>query len=65
MTLWRVRKHYCINSDRPIYDVMPYNLKGHLFCCWKWYGIGGLKWCYLSKKLAEHKAAELNNTKES
>jgi hypothetical protein len=61
MTLWKVVKHFYINSDAPTYEVLPYNLKGHLICCWKWYGWKGLKWCYLFKKCAEHKAAELNN----
>lgn len=59
MTLWKVCKHFYINSDRPVYDVAPYNLIGHLKCCWKWYGWNGLKWCYLSKRRAERKAAEL------
>lgn len=59
MTLWKVDKHYH-NSNTPTYEVTPYNLKGHLKCCWKWYGIKGLKWCYLFKKQAEHKAEKLN-----
>ena len=46
MTLWKVVKHY-YNSNTPTYEIMPYNLKGHLKCCWKFYGIKGLKWCYL------------------
>lgn len=64
MTLWKVDKYYYRN-DNIYYDVMPYNLRGHLKCCWKWYGIKGLKWCYLFKKQAEHKAKKLNkNIKE-
>lgn len=58
MTLWKVDKYYVNNT--PTYKVMPYHLRGHLICCWKWYGIKGLKWCYLSKRLAEHKAKRLN-----
>ena len=61
MTLWKVCKHFYINSDRPIYDVMPYHFWGHLKCCWKWYGWSGLKKCYLIKKRAELEAARLNN----
>lgn len=61
MTLWKVCRHFYINSDKPTYEVLPYNLKGHLKCCWKWYGIKGLKWCYLSKKQAERKANELRD----
>lgn len=58
MTLWKVCKHFY--SDKSIYDVLPYNLKGHLKCCWKYYGFRGLKGCYLFKKRAERKAAKLN-----
>lgn len=60
MTLWKVCKHFYINSNVPTYDVEPYNLKGHLKCCLKYYGIKGLKGCYLSRKRAERKAAALN-----
>ena len=59
MTLWKVHKYYDEN-DNIYYDVMPYNLRGHLKCCWKWYGLKGLKWCYLFKKQAENKARKLN-----
>lgn len=59
MTLWKVDKYYH-NNNRPIYEVMPYNLRGHLICCWKWYGLKGLKQCYLSKRRAEHNARKLN-----
>lgn len=59
MTLWIVNR--CYFNNTPTYEVMPYNLKGHLKCCWKWYGIKGLKWCYLFKKQAEYKARKLNN----
>lgn len=62
MTLWKVCKHFYINSDRPIYNVLPYNFWGHLKCCWKWYGWGGLKQCHLLKKCAEREAAKLNNS---
>lgn len=59
MKLWKVDKYYH-NSNVPVYGVMPYDLQGHLKCCWKWYGIKGLKWCYLFKKQAERKAKKLN-----
>lgn len=35
-------------------------MKGHLICCWKWYGIKGLKWTYLFEKQAKRKADKLN-----
>lgn len=60
MTLWKVDKFYFNNSNTPTYEVMPYHLRGYLICCWKWYGIKGLKWCYLSKRLAKYKARKLN-----
>lgn len=63
MTLWKVDRYY-YDSDKPIFKVLPYHLKGHLICCWKWYGIKGLKWCYLFKKQAENKAKELNGRYE-
>lgn len=59
MTLWKVCKHYH-NSNVPVYEVLPFNLKGHLSCVFKWYGLKGLRWCYLSKKQAEKKAKKLN-----
>ena len=60
MTLWKVVK--CSSSnDTLIYVVLPYSLLGHLQCCLKWYGIKGLKWCYLFKRQAMHKAKKLNN----
>ena len=59
MTLWKVDKYYDRN-DKIYYDVMPYDLRGHLKCCLKWYGFKGLKWCYLFKKQAERKAEKLN-----
>lgn len=59
MTLWKVGKYYDSN-DEIYYDVMPYNLRGLLKCCLKWYGLKGLKRCYLFKKQAEHKAEKLN-----
>ena len=59
MILWKVDRYYH-NSNIPTYEVMPYDLKGHLKCCWKWYGFKGLKWCYLFKKQAEYKAKKLN-----
>ncbi len=61
MTLWKVDRYYFNHNNTPTYAVMPYHLKGHLKCCWKWYGLKGLKWCYLSKKRAEKKAKKLNN----
>jgi hypothetical protein len=61
MTLWKVDKYYHNNNDDvPVYEVSPYHLRGHLQCCLKWYGIKGLKWCYLFKKQAERKAKKLN-----
>ena len=63
MTLWKVTRHFYINSDTPVYDVMPYNLVGHLKCCWKYYGWSGLKWCYLLKWQADKKAEKLNRHK--
>lgn len=59
MTLWKVDKYYDRN-DNIYYDVMPYNLRGYLKCCLKWYGFKGLKWCYLFKKQAERKVEKLN-----
>lgn len=59
MTLWKVHKYYDKN-DNVYYDVSPYNLRGHLNCCLKWYGFKGLKWCYLFKWRAECKARKLN-----
>ena len=59
MTLWTVDKYY-YNNDVPTYEVMPYSFRGHLKCCWKWYGVKGLKWCYLFKKQAERKVRKLN-----
>ena len=60
LKFWKVDKHFYITSDKPYYDVAPCHFWGHLKCCWKWYGIKGLKWCYLSKKQAECKAKRLN-----
>ena len=60
MTLWKVDKYYFNNDDTPTYEVMPYNLRGHLSCCLKWYGFKGFKWCYLFKWQAERKARKLN-----
>lgn len=59
MTLWKVDKYYDKN-DNIAYRILPYDLKGHLKCCWKWFGFKGLKWCYLFKKHAERKARKLN-----
>ena len=59
MTLWKVNRYYR-NDDKPVFEAMPYNLRGHLICCCKWYGFKGLKWCYLFKKQAENKAKRLN-----
>ena len=61
MKFWVVSKHYYINSDKPVYEVLPYNFWGHLKCCWKWYGIKGLKWCYLFRWQAECKANKLSD----
>lgn len=61
MTLWVVCQHYYGNSNTAVFEVLPYNLKGHLKCCFKWYGLAGLKRCYLSKRLAERKAKRLND----
>ena len=59
MTIWKVEKCYT-NDDNIIYNAYPYDLKGHLKACKKWYGIRGLKWCYLSWKRARNKAKKLN-----
>lgn len=59
MTLWKVKKCY-VNNDEILHIVMPYSLFGHLGCCFKWYGLKGLKWCYLFKKQAIRKANKLN-----
>ena len=59
MTLWKVHKYYDKN-DNIHYDIMSYNLKGHLKCCCRWYGLKGLKWCYLFEKQAKNKARKLN-----
>ena len=61
MRFWKVCKHFYINQDKPFQDVYPYNFWGHLKCCRKYYGIKGLKWCYLFKWQAEHKAKKLND----
>jgi hypothetical protein len=60
VVLWKVTKHFYINKDKPVYDVMPHHFLGYLRCCLKWYGIKGLKRCYIFKKHAERKAEELN-----
>jgi len=61
MTLWKVDVLYHNeNNNIPVYTVLPYHFRGHLICCWRWYGIKGLKWCYLFKKQAERKAKRLN-----
>lgn len=63
MTLWKVKKCY-FNYDNDVseiaYVILPYDLKGHLKCCFEWYGIKGLKWCYLFEKQAKRKADKLN-----
>jgi hypothetical protein len=61
LVFYKVDKHFYVNSDKPFYDVLPYHFWGHLKCCYKYYGIKGLKWCYLSKKWAERKAKKLNS----
>ena len=60
MTLWTVDKYYLGDSDEPVYNITPRDLKGYLYCCLKWYGINGLRWCYLSRKQAANKANKLN-----
>jgi hypothetical protein len=62
MTIWKVYKYYD-RKDNIYYMMLPYDLKGHLLCCFKWYGLKGLKWCYLSKKQAERKIAKLEKVK--
>lgn len=59
MTLWKVNKYYT-SDDTIKYAATSYDLKGHLKCCWKWYGFKGLKWCYLFKYQAKRKARKLN-----
>jgi hypothetical protein len=61
MILWKVCKHFYITMDKPVYDIMPLRLFSYLRTCCKYYGIKGLKWCYLSKKQAERKARKLND----
>lgn len=58
MTLWKIHRSYGEN-DKIYYDVVPYNMIGHLKCCIKWYGWRGLKWTYLSEKAAWKKAKKL------
>ena len=65
LKFYKVDKHFYITSDKPFYDVTPYHFLGHLKCCWKWYGIKGLKWCYLFKWQADRKAKKLNNMTRS
>ncbi|MBQ3543478.1 MAG: hypothetical protein IJA34_00575 [Lachnospiraceae bacterium] len=61
MTLWKIDKYYFNDyNDIPTYVVMPHSLKGHLKCCYRWYGFRGLKWCYLFEWQAERKARKLN-----
>ena len=59
MIIWKVDKHYS-SDDTFKYMPIAYDLKGYLKCCWKWYGLKGLKWCYLFEKQAERKAIKLN-----
>jgi hypothetical protein len=59
MTLWKVVVCYP-NNDKPMFVVLPYDLIRHLRCCFKWYGLNGLKWCYLFCRQAEKKAEKLN-----
>ena len=61
MTLYKVCSYYD-KYDTLRYEVIPYDLIGHLKCCFKWYGLKGLKYCYLFRKQAERKAEELNLT---
>ena len=65
LKFYKVDKYYYGNNDKPYYDVMPYHFWGHLKCCRKYYGIKGLKWCYLFRWQAERKARKLNNGKTS
>ena len=57
MTIWKVCKFYREND--PVYEVLPFDWKGHLSCVFKWYGFKGLRWCYFSKKQAENKTKKL------
>ena len=61
MKLWRVDKHIYITSSKPVYDVTPLHFLQYLTCCYKYYGITGLKRCYFFKRQAERKAMKLNN----
>lgn len=61
MTLYKVYSYYD-KYDTLRHEVVPYDLTGYLKCCFKWYGIDGLKHCYLFRKQAEKKAEELNLT---
>ena len=52
MTLWKVEK--CYKKDDSIqYYVMPYNFKGVMKGCLRYFGIKGLKDMHLSRRKAE------------
>ena len=61
LKLWRVNKHLYITSNKPTYDVTPLRMLEYLMCCCKYYGIRGLRWCYLFKWQADRKARKLND----
>ena len=58
MTLWKVNRYF--HNDIQVYEAAPHNLKGYLYCCWRWWGIKALRHCYLFKWQAERKANKLN-----
>ena len=51
MTLWKVEKCYK-KDDHVEYCMLPYDFKGVLKNCFKYYGIKGLKDMHLSKRRA-------------
>jgi hypothetical protein len=51
MTLWKVEK-CCKKNDRIEYYMLPYDLKGVIKNCFKYYGIKGLKDMHLSRRRA-------------
>lgn len=62
MTLWGVDKCYW-EDNKPHYVVLPYNFRGTLISCWKWFGLRGLKNKYLSKRYAEKVANKRNGVR--
>ena len=61
LKLWRVDKHIYITCDKPVYGVTPLRLLEYIKCCCRYYGLRGLKRCYLFRWQAERKAKKLND----